>query len=301
MDIQQSHIKEFISLLEQHAPNDGLNLTSLPDVGVMRASHPVARTPLMYEPSLVLMGQGAKVCYIGERTLDYRAGEYLILFVPMPLDVEIYDVTPEKPGLMVGFQLDLSRLARVLLRLDDVDHTAPRLPPNVDPTGIYTAPVKFGLLDAAIRMLRALSDPVEAAMLNHAIQDEIYYHILREDREGSLRVLLQKQAQIQQIALAVDFIHQNLDQSISVEGLAEMVNMSTTTFHRNFKAVMHLPPLQYAKSIKLHKAQALIQEGRRTKEVGYLVGYNSAAQFSREYKRQFGYAPSATAPVVSRY
>jgi AraC-like DNA-binding protein len=85
-----------------------------------------------------------------------------------------------------------------------------------------------------------------------------------------------------------------MDQTISVEALAEMVNMSATTFHRHFKEVMHLAPLQYAKSIKLHRAQALILKGKRANEAGYMVGYNSPAQFSREYKRQFGYAPSAT-------
>lgn len=294
MEIQPSQMTEFIRLLDQHAPDEGLNLTHISDVALSRASQAMGRRPIMYEPALVMLGQGAKVCYLGDQVFDYHAGEYLVLFLPMPLEVTLYDVTPEKPGLMVGFKLDLSRLAQVLLRLDDVDQSSARKLPKVDPTGIYTAPIKFGLLDAALRMLRSLSDPIEAAMLSQSILDEIYYHILREDRDGTLRLLLQKHAQIKQIALAVDYIHQNLDQLISVEALAHMVNMSTTTFHRNFKEVMHLPPLQYAKSVKLHRAQALIREGRRTKEVGYLVGYNSPAQFSREYKRQFGYAPSAT-------
>ena len=92
----------------------------------------------------------------------------------------------------------------------------------------------------------------------------------------------------------MDYIHQSVEQTISVEALAEMVHMSATTFHRHFKEVMHLPQLQYAKLIKLHRAQALIRAGKRANEAGYLVGYNSPAQFSREYKRQFGYAPSAT-------
>ncbi|MFW5709558.1 MAG: hypothetical protein ACOCX5_04990 [Chloroflexota bacterium] len=86
-------------------------------------------------------------------------------------------------------------------------------------------------------------------MLGEAILDEIYYRILREDRSGALRAVLQRQAQIQQIACAVDYIHQCMDQTISVEALAKMVNMSATTFHRRFKEVMHLPPLQYANQL----------------------------------------------------
>jgi len=295
MTIHQAQMDEFIRLLEQHTPNEGVNKSILDNVGLSRMSHPMQRLPLMYEPAIVMLGQGAKVCRVGDEVYKYRAGEYLIVFLPMPLEVTVVDVSPEHPALMVGFRVNLSRLANVSLRLDNVDN-APvhRSQDDDNPTGIYTAPMTANLLDAATRMLRTLSDPVEAAMLGDAILDEIYYRILREDRNGALRIVLQRQAQIQQIARAVDYIHQSMDQTISVEALAEMVNMSATTFHRHFKEVMHLPPLQYAKSIKLHRAQALIREGKRANEAGYMVGFNSPAQFSREYKRQFGYAPSAT-------
>lgn len=294
MDIQQSQMDEFIRLLEQATPDEGLNLTHLNNVGLGRTSNPVDRTPIVYEPALVMLGQGAKKLYIGDRVLQYGAGEYLLLFLPMPLELVVYDVSPDNPALMVAFGLDMVRLAGVSLKLDEADKHITPSAFNHDPTGIHTAPITYGLLDATIRMLHTLTDPIDTIMLSDAILDEIYYRILREDREGSLRILLQQQAQIKQIARAVDYIHQNIEQTISVEVLAEMVNMSNTTFHRNFKEVMHLPPLQYAKSIKLHRAQTLIREGKRANEAGYMVGYNSPAQFSREYKRQFGYAPSAT-------
>lgn len=294
MTIQESKLKEFVRLLEQHAPNEGTNSTVLDNVGLWRRSQPMKRTPFMYEPVILMMGQGCKVCHIGNDVYKYSSGEYLIVFLPMPLEVTVTDVVPEHPVLMIGFRLNLSRLANVALRLDDVDDRIVQQSPSHDPTGIYTAVMSDGLLESAIRMLHALSDPVDAAILGDAILDEIYYRMLREDHSGALRFLLQRHAQVQHIARAVDHIHRNLDQKVSVEALATMVNMSTTTFHRNFKDVMHLSPLQYAKSIKLHRAQALIKEGKRATEACYLVGYNSPAQFSREYKRQFGYAPSDT-------
>jgi AraC-like DNA-binding protein len=105
---------------------------------------------------------------------------------------------------------------------------------------------------------------------------------------------LQQRGEIQRIAKAVEYIHQHLDEPVSVEELAEMVYMSRTSFYETFRDVMHLSPLQYAKSVKLHRAQMLIREGKRASEAGYLVGYNCPSQFSREYKRHFGYAPSAT-------
>jgi AraC-like DNA-binding protein len=124
--------------------------------------------------------------------------------------------------------------------------------------------------------------------------DEIYYRLLCDERGGELRVLLQQRGQVQRISKAVDHIHRNLDQPVSVERLAEMVYMSRTSFYETFRDVMHVSPLQYAKGVKLVRAQALIQEGKNVSEAGYMVGYNSPAQFSREYKRHFGYVPSAT-------
>jgi len=92
----------------------------------------------------------------------------------------------------------------------------------------------------------------------------------------------------------VNYINDNLGENISVEELAARANMSVSHFHKNFKDVMHMSPLQYAKSMKLFKAQSLINEGKKASQAGYLVGYNSPAQFSREYKRLFGFAPSQT-------
>ena len=88
------------------------------------------------------------------------------------------------------------------------------------------------------------------------------------------------------------YLHQNLGKVVSVDELAGLVNMSSSAFHRKFKEVMHLPPLQYAKRVKLNKAQACILTGMSVSEAGYTVGYNSPAQFSRKYKRYFGVTPS---------
>jgi AraC-like DNA-binding protein len=57
---------------------------------------------------------------------------------------------------------------------------------------------------------------------------------------------------------------------------------------------MHISPLRYAKSVKLVKAHALIKEGKKANAAGNPVGYNNPARFSREWKRHFGYSPSAT-------
>lgn len=116
------------------------------------------RTPILYEPAIFMLGQGAKVCYLGDEAYKYDAGKYLIVFLPMPLEVTVTDVSPEFPALMVGFRLNLSRLASVSLRLDAVDTSPVHRSQNDDPSGIYTSSMDVALLDAAIRILRTLSE-----------------------------------------------------------------------------------------------------------------------------------------------
>ncbi|OAD21350.1 AraC family DNA-binding domain-containing protein [Candidatus Thiomargarita nelsonii] len=161
-------------------------------------------------------------------------------------------------------------------------------------SGIFTAPINDNLLDATIRLLKTLDNPAEAAILGESIIDEIYYRILSDEQGGALKVLLRQQGQIQQISKAVEHLHKNLDKNVSVDELASLVSMSNSGFHKKFKEVMHLSPLQYTKLIRLNKAKTYIMEGKNVSEAGYMGGYNSPAQFSREYKRQFGVVPSAT-------
>jgi transcriptional regulator GlxA family with amidase domain len=125
------------------------------------------------------------------------------------------------------------------------------------------------LLDPAIRLFESLADPRDAAILGESIVDEIDYRLLCGERGGELRFLLQRRGQIQLIAKAVEHIHRNLDKPVSVDELARMVHMSRPTFYENFRAVMHISPLQYAKSVKLAKAQALIQGGKKANEKGF--------------------------------
>jgi len=126
--------------------------------------------------------------------------------------------------------------------------------------------------DRFIRLFESLSNPRDAAMLGDAIVDEIYYRLLCDERGGELRFLLQQRGQIQLISKAVEHIHQDLDKPVSVDEPAKMVHMSRPTFYENCRAVMHISPLQYAKSVKLVKAHTLIKEGKKANEAGYLVG-----------------------------
>lgn len=293
MSYQQKKIEQFVSLMERNSPQEELNYSIIENFGTLKSSFPRSRHPTCDPPAIFIVGQGRKSCFVGGKQYDFKAGDVLILFYPMAMETEIVAASPDRPFLAAGLAMDLGRMANVLLRLDRIDGVAAK-PVSSNPSNILSIPLSDNVLDPFIRLFQLLSLPRDAMMLADSIIDEIYYRLLTNGRGSELRFLLQQRGEIQRISKAVAFIHQNLDKTISVEQLAEMVHMGKTAFHENFRSVMHQSPLQYAKSVKLHEAQKLIQEGRNVSDAGYSVGYKSAAQFSREYKRHFGFVPSAT-------
>ena len=88
--------------------------------------------------------------------------------------------------------------------------------------------------------------------------------------------------------------------------LAVLAGMSPSSFHRHFRAVTSMSPLQFQKKIRLAQARALLAaDAGDVAGVGHLVGYDSPTQFSREYRRMFGAPPrrdaargSAPAPLL---
>lgn len=293
MIYQQNKFKQFVSLMAQHSPEEGLNFTHIENFGTLKSSKPKSRHPSCDPPVIFIVGQGKKTCFVGDQRYDFTVGDVLVLFYPMAMETEIVEASLDKPFLSAGVAMDMGRMADVLMRIDRIDGVVAK-PVSINPSNIFSIPLSDNLLDPFIRLFKLLSNPRDAMILSDSIMDEICYRLLSDERGNELRFLLQQRGEIKRISKAVEYIHQNLDEAVSVERLAEMVHMGQTTFYENFRNVMHQSPLQYAKSVKLYEAQKLIKEGKSVSDAGYLVGYNSAAQFSREYKRHFGFVPSAT-------
>ena len=293
MICSEEKMATFAALLEEYTPQEGLNVTAVPDLFTYRISSTLDKCASVYEQGIVILGQGKKHCYVDGQKYDYSVGNYLSLYLPMPIEVEIIDASPERPLLMAGIKIDLIRIASILMKMDRAEQP-PIQTECVAPSAIFSKPVSDELLDVTIRLLRTLDNPVERVVLSDSILDELYFRLICDDPSGSLQQLLQHRGQVQQISKAVDYIHKNMSGIVSVDALANLSNMSSSGFRKNFREIMHMPPLQYAKSIKLNRARNLISEGKNVNEAGFLVGYNSPAQFSREYKRQFGFSPSTT-------
>ena len=292
VQMQTVKFKRFIELLETYTPNEGANLMTNAKFGAVRYSAVDERCPAVDQAFILVVGQGRKSCHIGNQEIDFVPGKCYILFWPMPVEVQIVEASPEKPFLAAGFHLDLARLSDLIQEIDVLEPATSY--PDAQQFIIASGMLGDNLLDAVVRFMEALSNPQDSAILGKRILEEIYYHLLNNGAAEGLRSLLAKQGDIQKIARAVNHIHQHISQAVPVEVLADLAGMSRTIFFQRFKALTHMSPLQYVKSIKLHAAQRLLKEGRNVSEAAYMTGYNSATQFSREYKRLFGVAPSKT-------
>jgi AraC-like DNA-binding protein len=292
-DLRASN-RRMTELLNALAVGEGARPSILDGVRLIRMNHSVPRAPVLYEPRIVIVGQGRKRGYLGGRVYTYDSHNYLVVSVPMPFECET-KIGPDGPLLAVSIRIDLAVLSELLMKMDRKPVTFDER----DTHGMYSTSLDLGLSAATVRLLESLTSPTEAQILGPSIMREITYRVLCGARGGSLRALVAINGRVSQIQHVLERMHADCAQEIDVASLAEDAGMSVSAFHHNFKAVTATSPLQYLKTIRLHKARLLMAvEGLNAGGAADRAGYQSASQFSREFKRFFGATPQKEATRV---
>ena len=264
----------------------------LPDIRLLYGTQPGTRTPVMYQPGIVFLFSGHKIGYINERTFRYDTNEYLLLTVPLPFECETF-ATPEVPLAGLRLNVDILQLQELLM---DIGEDA-LFQPSMASSGINS--LSDEILCAAERLLDVMERPLDARILGKQIIREILYHVLTGPCGGALLALVSRQTHFSLISRVLKRIESQYTENLSVDRLAAEANMSVSAFHHNFKSVTSTSPLQYLKSYRLHKARMLmIHDGMKASAAAMRVGYESASQFSREFKRYFGMTPGEDAARV---
>jgi AraC-like DNA-binding protein len=285
-----SALHELCDLVARHAC--GPITEALPGVLLLRADGPTEATHVIYEPMLCFVAQGIKRVTLGRQVLHYGPATSLIVTLAMPVVGEVVQASAEEPYLAVGFRLDPASLAELLLAL-------PPQPAATTDVALEVQPADVDLLDAAVRVLRLLDRPADLPVLGPLVARELLYRLLSGAHAPALRGLVQGRGRSALVARAVARIRQHHDQPLRIAELAAQAALSESAFHRSFKAVTGMSPLQYQKAIRLQEARRrLLAGGVDAASAGFAVGYGSPSQFSREYARLFGQPPARDAALL---
>jgi AraC-type DNA-binding domain-containing proteins len=276
--------------MSELAPRDGFQPSRLPGVSFMRTTRHIVRTPITYEPGIFIVVQGRKTGYVGDRRIVYDPDHYLVLSVPMPFECET-DGSPDEPMLAVCIGVTPTAVTELLMLMEQLQPANRAEPRAMDATTLDDT-----LRNATIRLLESLRSADDARILGPQIVREIIYHVLRGKLGGNLRALAAPDSHFGRISRVLSRIHTDYARHYDVATLARDSGMSVAAFHTRFKAITSSSPLQYLKNMRLNKALMLmINEGLNASGAAVKVGYESASQFSREFKRLFGNSPATAA------
>jgi AraC-like DNA-binding protein len=268
-----------------------LTETGIPRVAMVQGKIPEHELSAVYEPMVNLILQGSKSITVGEQTLHYDPATYFVMSIDLPAVGAVRPASTGEPYLAVALTLEPSILAALLQDLPEAAGNATLGEQTM--TGFSVAKVTSELMDAWLRLLRLMDRPSDIAALAPAYEREILYRVLQGPHGGMLREIASPDSAMARVSLAIQWIRRDFALHLRVEDLADKAAMSVSAFHRHFKAVTALSPVQYQKRIRLLQARKLMVTGGRNATAAALeVGYESPSQFSREYARAFGLSPA---------
>ncbi|WP_232224158.1 AraC family transcriptional regulator [Mastigocladopsis repens] len=265
---------------------NGAHATAIDPLVFMRECEPSTAIRDVSEPLLAIVVQGKKEVFLNEEIYQYSVAQHLVVSVDLPLGACVVEATPDQPYLSLKLKLDPAQLCEIIAQ------TNPDTGKKESVKGWFISDAAPPLIDCAIRLTRLLDTPQDIPFLAPMIIREIYYRLLMGEQGEAVRQIATSGSNMQRIAEVIKRLKADFTKPLRVEELAEQANMSASSFHRHFKAVTSMSPLQYQKQLKLLSArQMMLAENADATQAAYQVGYESTSQFSREYARMFGAPP----------
>ncbi len=271
--------------------------SGIPRVAMVQGKIPAHELNAVYDPMVNLILQGSKSMTVGSRTLHYSPASYFVMSVHLPAAGTVRPAATGEPYLAVALTLRPATLGALIADLPESARA------EKVSAGFSVASVTPELMDAWVRMLRLMERPADVPALAPVYEREILYRVLQGPHGAMLRDIASPDSAVARVTLAIQRIRRDFAEPLRVETLAQVAAMSESAFHRHFKAVTALSPLQYQKRVRLLRARTLlVAEGRNVTSAAFEVGYESPTQFSREYARAFGLPPGRDSEqILARY
>jgi len=282
-------LEKLARLIAAYAPHDGSFELRIPGVRAIRYSRINKEcVHALGLPSLCIVAQGAKTVIVGREVYEYDPSRMLVFSVALPVAAQITQASFAEPYLALKLDLDPLKISELVLKVYPNG-----LPPVQERRAVYVTPADASIVNAATRLMECLAQPADVDLLAPLVMDEILIRLLRSPIGVRVAQMGFTESSVHRLGKAISWLRANFSQPTKVEDLAELVHMSVSSFHEHFKSVTSMSPLHYQKVLRLQEARRLmlsmmIDAGTACQRVGYL----SASQFSREYSRFFGSAPT---------
>lgn len=273
-------------------PTDEPVETNIPGVKVFKGISHTSCEPVFYDPGICILLQGKKNVSLGGIRFPYDADNYLVVSVNVPMVAEVV-ASPEAPVIGMVVDIEMSVLHEL------ISITGPQFGISGNSSHSHPSAVEPARMDSAMRntverMAGCLVSKIEAQALGAGIVREVIYRALCGPRSAALYALANHNGAFSRIAHVLRLIQTRYAEKLDIEYLAGEARMGASAFHQSFKEVTSESPMQYLKKVRLTKARDLItRENQKVYVAADSVGYESTSQFSREFKRYFGEAPSA--------
>jgi len=288
-DSRAPELTQLASMIKGYAPHDGCFELRVPGVQVIRRSQTYAQLVHGVQRSAVcIVAQGAKSVMVGREVYEYDQSRMIVFSVDMPVAAQVTRASLADPFLCLRLDLDPQRVANLVLKVFPQG-----LSPAKERGGVSIAQTDVNIIDAALRLMRLMSQASDAELLAPLVVDEILIRLLRGPIGTRLAQIGLAESGVWGVSKAVAWLRANFSKPVKVGELAKLANMSASSFHQHFRSVTSMSPLQYQKALRLQEARRLMlspmmDAGTASRQVGYV----SPSQFSREYGRFFGDTPT---------
>ncbi len=275
-------------LIAGQTTKDGLTETGIKGVQLFRATQAIPCVPAVYEPCVVAIVSGAKEAVLDGRRYEYDDSQYLCCPMSMPVKAGTPTASRENPLYGVMISLDQRVMTEIAMEMENAGGVLPAARGELREPGIRLARWDTAFTDALLRLVQLGHNGTDKSVLGGARLREVLYAILKGEAGTFAR---QAFGAGNAIARSIAYVSSSLDTSISIDEMASRAGMSRAVFHRRFKQVTTMAPIQFVKSMRLNNAAMKIAGGMTVNAAALDVGYVSPSQFSREFKRMYGQTP----------
>jgi AraC-like DNA-binding protein len=283
-------MSELSSLMRRHCTGDTVP-TLVRKLTLHRSDALTEPSAVSYSPLFCMLAEGRKRVWLGRQDFVYGPQDCLITSADLPLIAQVV----KAPYLGFSFALDPKVIAELLLELPKAEVGRASL------RAVAVEQAGDELLDAVLRLMRLLDRPRHIPIMAPMIEREILFLLLQGPHGETLRQLGAPASPLSQVRRAIDWIREHYNEALRIDRVAKVAGMSAPSFHRHFRAVTNLSPLQFQKRLRLQEARRrLLSERADAASIAFDVGYESPSQFSREYRRLFGAPPRRDASEARR-